>query len=739
MPSSQEHTETKSAKIFAVTEGSKSEESTARKAGWWERHTSVATRLAIAILLVSIVSLVGFLVVAVVGSGSDGEDLLHERLTTIAGDRSAELSSYVNRVEAQLQALGVSRMIIDGVQEFSAAYDELAELDLDDLVEERADLSAYYLDEFVPTLQEIRGGPVDLAEVSDGLKSAAVYLQATYIARNPLETGEKRMLGDGMDGSAWTEIHKQLHPILRADADRLGFSNLYLIEPETRSIVYSSNKEIDFGTSLDSGPHSGTVLAGLVVNTIASGEPGTVIGADFTSYDPAFDEPTAFAATPLFDGDRLVGVLAVSLSNEIIDEIMTRDWRSGQLGDTGEVYLAGDDARMRSNARAFIEEPALYLERVDELGAATSQEQHQMEALGTTVLFQDVDGTAVRSALQGKKGLISGTSYLGEEVYTAYQPLDGTAFSWVILAEQQRAEVDLAVNTYVGDNLALITVLIVVLTFFAVAWASSFVRPLRAISAALQEISEGSDDTMVPSRGAQEFRVLSGHLNTMVGNLSGRKHDVLEALEKKVGILRTLLPGTIADAIVDGDRRLVETIPQSSVVVVVVDGLAELFRTSDAEANRTLMNAIVDDADRVAETNGLERIKVMGDTYYAVCGTGAPYLDHAPRAARFAQQVRDSVRRIADDDSLDLDVTAGIQSGPITVGLIGDSHLIYDLWGDTVDQAYALARAGRGGEILVTDTVRDRLPDGEDLVPFNSGETSAWALNSSEETDEVGL
>ena len=221
MHSSEEHTKAKSATILAVTEGSKSEEATTVKAGWWGRHTSVATRLALAILLVSIVSLIGFLIVAVDGSGRDAEDHMHGRLVTIAGDRSAELNSYIKSVEAELQALGVSRMIIEGVQDFSGAYGQLAEMDADDLVEEQADLGAYYLDEFVPTLQEIRGGPVDLAEISEGLGSAAVYLQATYIARNPLETGEKRMLSDGQDGSTWTEIHKELHPILRADADRL--------------------------------------------------------------------------------------------------------------------------------------------------------------------------------------------------------------------------------------------------------------------------------------------------------------------------------------------------------------------------------------------------------------------------------------------------------------------------------------------------------------------------------------
>ena len=227
-----EHAKTKNAMVFAVTEESRSKKTTVPKAGWWVNHTSVATRLAISVLAVSIVSLIGFLFVAVAGSGSDGRQLLHDHLATAAGDRAAELNAYVNHVESQLEALGYGRTVIDGVQEFGAAYDELAKLDLDDLTEERADLSVFYVDEYVPILEEVRGGPVDLAKISDGLDSAAVYLQSAYIARNALPIGEKRMLTDAQDGSAWTDVHKRYHAILRGDADRLGFTELYLVEPE---------------------------------------------------------------------------------------------------------------------------------------------------------------------------------------------------------------------------------------------------------------------------------------------------------------------------------------------------------------------------------------------------------------------------------------------------------------------------------------------------------------------------
>jgi class 3 adenylate cyclase len=702
------------------------------KAGWLARHTSVATRLAIGILFVSVVSLVGSVVIAVAGSGSAGEDLLHERLSTTVGARAAEIDAYLGQVAAALEAMGSDRMAIDGVQQFAAGYDELNQLTFDDLDVDRADLAAFYLDEFVPILEEVRGVPVDVLDVSSGLDPAAVYLQAAYIARSPFSIDEKRLLSDAEDGSSWTDVHKALHPLFRASADRLGFADLYLIEPENKTIVYSSNKKIDFGTSLENGPHSGTALANLVKRVVSSGEAGVVDGVDFTAYPPGFDNPTAFAATPLFDGDTLVGVLAASLSSDRIDEIMTRDWRAGRLGETGEIFLVGPDARMRSDSRTFLEDPEAYLARVEEIGTATAEERNQMAALGTTVLFQDVDSPAVRAALRGESGIASDTSYLGEEVYTAYQPLDSDAYRWAILVQQDRAAVDKSVNDYVRASLLLTTVVVIALTFFAVAWASSFVNPLRAMSAALARIKDGDDHTTVPSGGAREFRALAGHLSAMVDDLSKRKHAVSDALSKKTSVLLALLPPAVADAVVGGDRQLVETVPHATVVVLVFDGLDELFRTRDAAANRDLMHSIVDMTDEIAAVFGLERVKVMGDTYFAVCGVETPYLDHAPRSVRFALETRAEIRRFAEENGLDLDVSGGVEAGPVTVGLIGNARLIYDLWGETPERASAFASLAGDGEILVTDAVRDRLPGGDDLEAFESDQVSAWVADGSE-------
>ena len=715
-----------------TTGGAEGSEGVEARAGWWAGHTSVATRLAIAVLAVSITAIIVSGVVAAAGAGSEAEDLARGRLSAISGEKTAELEAYLGGTEAAVRALGLGRTQIDAVQAFSAAYAELAQLADDEVSEERGRLGEFYLVDFIPALEDVRGTSVDVLELTSGLDSAGTYLQAVYLADNPFPLGEKRLVTDPQDGSAWTEIHTTFHPTLRSAADRLDFEDLYLIDPNGLTIVYSTEKDIDFATSLDSGSFSGTSLAAITRQVVEANQRGAVFNSDFTSYPPALDRPDAFVATGLFEGDQLVGVLAVRLPDDVVEDIMTRDWRQGRRGETGEAYLVGPDRRMRSNARAFLEDPDAYLARVDELGIATAEEQNQMAALGTTVLFQEADSKAVRAALDGERGLLRGTNYLGEEVYTAYEPVGGPS-GWVMVVEQSQAEVDEPLLEYLRGTLIITAIFVVALTFLAVAWANSFVNPLRAITAALKRIRDGEEDVDVPRRGAREFRGLARSLNAMVDNLSRQKQAVSRAVGQKVAVLSTLLPPAVAEAVDRGDRTLVETVPNTTVAVLVVDGLNEVFESSAVDDPRSFVHAIVDEADEIAEVNGLERIKVVGDTYYAVCGLGQPYLDQAARALRFTLQVRDAARVIARDHGLDLDVAAGIHTGTVTVGLAGDARLTYDLWGDTVDRAYLLARAAERGQVLVTELVRDRLPSGADLVSRHAAGIPVWLVEASAE------
>jgi len=74
------------------------------------------------------------------------------------------------------------------------------------------------------------------------------------------------------------------------------------------------------------------------------------------------------------------------------------------------------------------------------------------------------------------------------------------------------------------------------------------------------------------------------------------------------------------------------------------------------------------------------------------------------------------VRRFNAERGLELVAEVGINTGPVTGGLVGRRRFIYDLWGDTVRLARGIVSDGETS-IQVTQAVRDRV---QDVVAFGA-------------------
>ena len=69
------------------------------------------------------------------------------------------------------------------------------------------------------------------------------------------------------------------------------------------------------------------------------------------------------------------------------------------------------------------------------------------------------------------------------------------------------------------------------------------------------------------------------------------------------------------------------------------------------------------------------------------------------------------VKRFNAENNQKLMLTVGISAGPVVAGIVGRDKFIYDVWGDTVEQADIAVENGEPGEIVVTTPVHDKLQD----------------------------
>jgi class 3 adenylate cyclase len=687
------------------------------------RGLSVASLLALVVLVVTIGSLLAAGAVALRAGERSTDEVIRDRLESVRASRVSELAAYLRRTQTQTAALATSATVATAVGRFTAAYRELAaDGQLTEADEEV--LRSFYADDFLPDLARVPGSHLRLRTALPGT-GAAAYLQRFYVADPPPgEAGQA--VDDAGDGSEWSAVHAELHPALRDIADQLGYGDLYLIEPEQKAIVYSVRKAPDFATRLDLGPYSGSTLASVVTEVIRDPDPGTVQVTDLAPYPPTGDRPEAFFASPVRSGEELVGVLAVRVSADRIDRIMTGgdDWAGEGLGETGEAFVVGADRRTRSVSRAFLEDETAYFDAAQAAGTIDDEQRRRIAATGTTALVQEIP----RGSIELGGDPVGATSYLGVEVLTTAETLGVAGLDWVVVTEIARDELYAPRMDYRRELMLGVAVLVIAVTFFAVVWAGRTMRPVRVLSAAVRRARGGADGAAieVPSRGPREFATLADRVTTMAHRLRDAEERVRAAAAQRLEMLRSLLPPQVARRVELGDQAVLDQAPAATVAVLILSGLGELARSSRAGGHRELIGRQVDALDTLAAQHGLEPVKLTGDAYFAACGLSRPYLDHAVRALTFAVEARDVIRSVGTDAPAGLDLAAGVASGPVTVGLAGASRLLYDLWGETVGTAHYLARTARPGQVLTTGEVAAvRLPG--DLAATRVSE-SVWEV-----------
>ncbi len=685
-------------------------------------NISLATRLSLVALVVTLVSLT---VTATVGlmRGSDlAGEVADDQLVSVSASRATAVEVALTAIRREVEALATSPATGESI---SALGDAVEELRAEPTDRARVDaLTEFYLAEVIPDLELVRNtriGPSFLVPTAP----QAIYLQGAYTVpgddagdAEDAEGGtgttiDPELVLDPGDGSTYSSLHPAVHQTYGRIGTISGFDDLFLVDARDNTIVYSFRKRIDFATSLDVGPHSGSALARLL-GTIADDPTGGARLSDFAPYVPAGEAPTTFVASAVLDDGRLIGYIAGALSVEQFDAVLSGndDWDGA--GETGDVFLAGPDGIMRTTSRRYATEPAEFLAVATEPGPGelSDDQRRRISRTGTTALVQPIDRRIVDAAADGP-GLVDSVDYQGVEVRTAYRPLAIDDVDWTIVSEIARDELDDPIERYARDMLLAMALFVVGVTFVAVRWSDRIVAPLRAIARRLRSVRTSGGPTPagtvdVPEDGPREYRELADNVDDMLRRLADRQAAVDARNAERVGLLRQFLPANVARRSEESDGEVLDHVGNASVVVLTLDGVADLVGGEPDQQVRDLLAEIVDEVDALATDFGLERIKLTGATYYAVCGATRPLLDHAPRAVGFGLAARDIVDELGDGR---LAVRGGVASGPVSVGLAARAALLYDVWGDTVARAEQLAASAPDGTILVSDTVRAQLPD----------------------------
>ena len=446
-----------------------------------------------------------------------GKEALEEesfnRLTAVRELKATQIEDYFGLMRDQILTLSSDPTVVTATHQLEDGYNNVfTDLGMNTrkMMSVDKELNNYFEGVYLKKLNANLDKKTFLATEQSPDSNCRV-LQNIYMVNNPFPVSEKHRLDSASDRSTYSAHHHKLHPFFRNYMEKFGYYDIFLIDIHNGNIIYTVYKEVDFGTSLETGPFRNTNLARVYNDVKAHGlDSGYFSIADYEPYHPSYNQHAAFIGAPIIDHDTLIGVLAFQLPIDKIDAVMTsnKGWQRTGLGTSGETYLVGNDYKIRNQSRFLIEDSASYFRMISSIGtdAATVR---KIRNLNTSIGLQEVKTEGTEDALKGNTATRIFNDYRGIPVLSSYRPVNIAGLNWVIMSEIDESEAFSHIYALRWRIIAGCGILLVLVLIISYMLSRSFSRPLKVLSIDAMEVAKGNFNVEIDVQRKDEIGMLA--------------------------------------------------------------------------------------------------------------------------------------------------------------------------------------------------------------------------------------
>jgi methyl-accepting chemotaxis protein len=464
----------------------------------------LSLKIPLAIVVPAVLAAIVTSIIGLVAATSSLRHTLGDELQTVTEGRANQIDAFLSATRSDLRLIAAATSSVRALEDFSAGWNKL-----------ESDQEA--------------------------------YLQRHYIDSNANPIGEKHKLKAAADGSLYSSYHSAYHPEFRRVLEERGYYDIFLIDM-AGNVIYTVFKELDYATNLYDGKWQDTGLARVFTATRDAASAESMSFDDFAPYVPSYDAPASFMATPVFDGQRQIGVMAIQMPIDRINQVLNA--QTTALGETGEVILVGADHLARNDTR-FTKD---------------------------AILQRTVDNMAAVAGLKGEKGVVE----IGDRL-VAHAPFSFMGTPFAIIAQIDTEEAMQAVDDLLVKQIIIAIALVIVLLGFGLFLGRRISNPLSQIACAMQLVAGGATDTEVPHRErADEIGHLAGALEHFRSGLIEKaelereqaRREEAQANEKRAAMLQ------LADEFESAVGGIVHTV---SAAATEMQSTAESMRSMSQE------------------------------------------------------------------------------------------------------------------------------------------------------------
>mmetsp|Transcript_20414 Transcript_20414/g.47616 ORF Transcript_20414/g.47616 Transcript_20414/m.47616 type:complete len:1019 (-) Transcript_20414:168-3224(-) len=212
--------------------------------------------------------------------------------------------------------------------------------------------------------------------------------------------------------------------------------------------------------------------------------------------------------------------------------------------------------------------------------------------------------------------------------------------------------------------------------------------------------------------------------------LQAQRQKLNREMQKGEDLLKSMLPQAILDSLKANEPVDCQDFDDVTVIFVQVCDFSTICSLLPPKQTVQMLDKVFQELDRLSDLLKVHKVETVGDVYMAVAGCPQPIANHADVAAHFALAAQSSILRMRASDvmapqgvagkrlstilgeqSLELNIRIGLNSGKIRAGVVGLDKPRYKLFGDTVNTASRMESTSVPGCIQITEATQGRLTE----------------------------
>jgi methyl-accepting chemotaxis protein len=389
-----------------------------------------------------------------------------------------------------------------GLSDAFEAFEDETDLDMDEITQS---LISHYDSEYLNKVEFELPGVASRKSTTEYIPATnnGKIAQSLYIIENENPIGKKEELHQNKGHKDdYSKQHALYHRKFKAILDEFGLYDIFLVNAEG-VVVYTVEKEKDYATNLLTGPYKDSGLA-RAYNKAMKLEVGKVAFDDFSRYEPSYNAPAAFIATPLYFHEDLEGALIFQLPIETLNQTMNfhGKFEKAGLGQTGEAFLIGQDHAMKTDSR-FV-----------------SQIQDDLvQKFQTTIDVFKVNTEAADKVINGESGAGIGIDYRGVEILNSYTPVNFFGAKWGLIVKMDEDEaLESVVETRNVISIIAIGIIISLIIVIIIAIQKLVINKLTLLQESAYGLAKGEGDltSQIDIAPGDEMHEVSSNINAFI-------------------------------------------------------------------------------------------------------------------------------------------------------------------------------------------------------------------------------